>query len=366
MKNEYLQHLLKENKTVIIPGLGAFVANESQTMPLLFNEYLKFDDGLVVGYISKTENSSKEDAGKKLEVFVSGIKSLLDSGRDVVFTGLGKLKKDAAGKLVFTYDATIKSEQIVNEKKIETPVTPPKEETIKPVVKEEPLVKPKDNAPKIEEVKPVTKPTAEKTTNDKKNTAEKSKPTKEKKEKPRKKKRLVLFLILFIILGGGATAGFIFKDQLMAFFKPTATVEEYKSQVEDKKTEQDTIITEEPIVEDSSLTNSPTEEPIVEETPVVVEEKKKVEPVKTEVKSNSNVSAESGTFYVIIGCYSSDFNAENMILKANSKGLNASNIGSFGGLMYVSAFSGSTLEEATSKLNEIKGEFPKAWVFKKR
>lgn len=360
MKNEYLIHLLKENKTVIVPGLGAFVSNESQTMPVLFNEYLKFDDGLVVGYISNQEKISKEDASKKIETFVSGIKSLLDSGRDVVFAQLGKIKKDSNGKLIFTYDSSTQGAKIEEEKKsitpenivvtpekIEKPVTPtpPKTETTTP--KPETKIPVKENIEKdLKQNQPIEK--------------EKNKNTSTKKEKkpkeksPKKKKRWVLYIILIILIGGGGTAGFLFKDQILALFNPNPTEKEYISQTETKKPD---IIPSDTLVNDSDTTAS-----IESEYVDPVEEKK-----SNQKKSNTvNSAAQSGNYYVVIGCYSSDFNAENMMLKAESKGLEASNIGTYGGLIYVSVFSSSDLASATNKLNAVKADFPKAWVFNKR
>lgn len=256
MKNQYLQELLKENKTVIIPKLGAFVVNDSKTMPFVYNEYLKFDDGLVVSYVAEKENISRDDAGKKLEVFVSGIISLLESGRDVVFTGIGKLNKGSDGKMHFTCDTEAKDDQashppppvipVAEEKKPE----PPKEKTpeIIPVTKpEEKKPEPKAETPKEKTVLPENGPKAVVKDNDaeaKKAPAkeEKSKKAKEEKKKkppkeknPKKKKRLILIVILIALLGGGGTAGYLYKDKIMTLFGSESVAEHHENESNQKE-----------------------------------------------------------------------------------------------------------------------------------
>lgn len=378
MKAEYLFELLQENKTVILPGIGAFVQNDSTTQPYIFNPYLKFNDGMLVAYIAKKENLGMEEAGKKLEVFSAGIQTLLESGRDVVIQRLGKIKSDASGKIEFTHDPSLTENQqekiIVPEIKTETPKTEvPKIETPK-------VELPKPELPKEEKVNSIPpisiqeeKITKPEIAAEKKIEKEIKKSPVEKKKKERKKRKLLIPILLLLLLGGGGTAGYLFRNEIMHLFSgqtESKADEKKETKKESLKQEQPASPGDSTFVEemDSSLTESPiaeTENPelITEESPV----KEEVAPKKNNsVTTTPSAPAQSGNFYVIIGCYSNESNISAISQKASEKGHTASDIGVYGGLHHISVYSTSDLSDAAAKASSLRSDFPNAWVMQVR
>ncbi len=145
--------LIKENNRVIIPNFGAFIVAKESGFTVLFNNFLSFNDGLLIDNLAKSENISSEEAAEKVTQFVEEIKNQLDVNGRYEFDQLGVFTKDTSGILRFT-----QSEEINNKEEDSTnelldldsapAATEKVEETVKPVitppeaakVNEEPLV----------------------------------------------------------------------------------------------------------------------------------------------------------------------------------------------------------------------------------
>lgn len=101
---KYIRQLLTENEIVIIPGFGAFISayksaeikedSEEITPPskeISFNEKIKTNDGLLVGFIAKNEQIPVQEALGKVELERDEILYQLDKGEKVVLEGTGAL-----------------------------------------------------------------------------------------------------------------------------------------------------------------------------------------------------------------------------------------------------------------------------------
>jgi nucleoid DNA-binding protein len=155
MKHEYLIELLKQNKTVILPNIGAFSNNDNAKQPFLFNEFLKFNDGMVAKHISSKEGISMDAAGDTVEKFTNELKEILAEGKEVVIPGIGTLhKKDGKtilihGTITSSTPVTEKKQEPIIEKKpepvIEKKSEPIPEKKIEPVIekKQEPVLEKK-------------------------------------------------------------------------------------------------------------------------------------------------------------------------------------------------------------------------------
>lgn len=112
---QYIKDLLFRNDLVIIPGLGAFVGsykpvsinNETDILlppskEITFNSQIKNNDRLLSGYLSQTEGLSSFDASKKVEEFREKIQYSLEKGEEVIFEGLGTLKLQDDGNILFS------------------------------------------------------------------------------------------------------------------------------------------------------------------------------------------------------------------------------------------------------------------------
>jgi nucleoid DNA-binding protein len=94
--------LLEQNLRVIIPEFGAFIIRQKDPRIIIFNEFLRYDDGLLVDYIAKTSRMEPESARKELANYAEFATKELEAGNTFSIEGLGTLKKDQAGKVIFT------------------------------------------------------------------------------------------------------------------------------------------------------------------------------------------------------------------------------------------------------------------------
>lgn len=104
MINKYIAELLKTNTRVIVPDFGAFMVKTtagSDDKQISFNDFLKYNDGLLVNFITKTESISKEDAQKKIKTYVDAINKELKVNQPYKVDGLGYLYKDPRGSVRF-------------------------------------------------------------------------------------------------------------------------------------------------------------------------------------------------------------------------------------------------------------------------
>lgn len=104
MIDKYIAELLKTNTRVIVPDFGAFMvktAPGSSEKQVSFNDFLKYNDGLLVNHIVKKEGITKEEAQKKVKSFVEEIQNTLKSNKPFKVADLGYLYKDPRGSVRF-------------------------------------------------------------------------------------------------------------------------------------------------------------------------------------------------------------------------------------------------------------------------
>ncbi|MNU82416.1 Cell division protein FtsN [compost metagenome] len=136
--NNYLLQLLKEVKTLIIPGLGALTVTNESTGEILFMPYLKFDDGTLAKHIASKENMELNDATNLISKFVREVTAELDKGNSYDMYQFGRFIK-VDGEIAFeVWNGNADSAPVVEEKEI---IVPPVVE--KPIIKEEVVELPK-------------------------------------------------------------------------------------------------------------------------------------------------------------------------------------------------------------------------------
>lgn len=185
--DKYIKELISEKDTVIIPKFGALLVTVSGKGIIMFNEHLKFNDGLLVGYVADKEGIDKDAALQKIEAYAFKIMGDLDTGEPYSIEGLGAFYKDASGSILFN--------QYKNENSSAQPVEPILEK--KPTKKEEKTVKEENVKDKVkpEQAKAKVEKKAQKEIdkkakeNDKKET-EADKETSKKEDKKTKTKSI--------------------------------------------------------------------------------------------------------------------------------------------------------------------------------
>jgi len=117
---KYIAELVGNHDCVIIPGLGAFIAQATSadihpithkfTAPgrtLGFNAQIKVNDGLLAAAISRKEGVSFQDATASIEAFVKHFNSSLSLYKHYNFAEIGRFFYNVEGKLEFEPDYSI-------------------------------------------------------------------------------------------------------------------------------------------------------------------------------------------------------------------------------------------------------------------
>ncbi len=116
----YIGDLLYDYECVVIPGLGGFIINDRPAAvnytthyfkppfrEVMFNPYLRTNDGLLVNYIAKEENLTYQEAKTKMDAFAIACQRALDDGKQIRFDKVGTIRKDGNGNVVFNQDTSV-------------------------------------------------------------------------------------------------------------------------------------------------------------------------------------------------------------------------------------------------------------------
>lgn len=341
--------LLNNNLRVIIPEFGAFIVRQKQPKIIVFNEFLKYDDGFLIDVITKNEGIEIDVARQRITDYVAEANKILESGKPFVVKGLGVLQKDSTNKIVFTSDKDIplaggktveSTEAVVNleEKKPE----PHKE--IKPKQVKKPAPEIKTPAEEQEVNKPIQEEplVVEESANEKQIRAPEeisvSPPAGESqvafKTVKNKTNEILFWVILFLLANAIILAWFVFNNNRVATRNP--------------ETAADTTL--------QNLTDSAGITAI--DTSVLLDEATRVEPIKEDVAIHENVK-----YYIVAGCFKEEVNADELVKELISKGFRAEKFGQIGNLYAVSYASFDEKEPAMNELSRIRVEVsPDAWM----
>lgn len=113
----YIADLLYEHECVVIPGLGGFISRDHRASvhpvkhyfkppgrEIVFNPYLRTNDGLLLSYIARFEQLSYQEARGKLDRFVLKCLSVLDDGKRINFRKIGSISYNKDKQIVFEPD----------------------------------------------------------------------------------------------------------------------------------------------------------------------------------------------------------------------------------------------------------------------
>jgi nucleoid DNA-binding protein len=383
MLSNSIKNLLKIHGRIIVPDLGAFIYKGGPFPTIYFNEFLRYDDGILVDYLVETDKVDKNAASDKVKVFVDNISKQLSASKSVELEGLGTLFKDSNDKIQLkTGNMKVNnSETPVQVEKDEprevyfeiekTEVTQPPTDK-KPV--SEPIVQPKVEvagtekapiansasvtetpAPQTQVKTPVAKTTTEVQQQKQQQQQQANQPYRTpppKKpivsEMPRKKSSKGWVLILFLLIAGAGVyfgyynpvwkkyfgkAPFISKDSISAPAKQATQPQETSPDAENKQESQ----------------AKPLPNPKAEtKTPVT----KQTSPVEVK-KSTPTVGGKK--FHLVAGSFSVEANADKMVQKMKSEGFNAEKfVTSKSNFFYVSYGAYDNRAEAAQEMDRIK------------
>jgi nucleoid DNA-binding protein len=330
---KYILELIADNNRVIIPNFGAFIISKENGISILFNNFLSFNDGLLVNYIAEQKGIDTIQATDQVFEYVDMLKKELDEKGELTINKLGVFKKDEHNILKFyqSEDLEIKAKKEITPepdsiKKDETlldidktdEITEVKEEEKledttslkeeKPAVSEEPILTIDEEEPLKKEVKP-TSPDAyiePKTTPETKNDEDYNQYIKQAL-KQRRHADITTVIVVGALLVIGLVIYFLFfhKQSIDKVVLESSSTETLLEQ-EDKPEVKETIVYQEPeakLVDEPEIIHKVTPETNAEE----------LQPL-------------SNGFHLIVGGFEIENNAINMVRKLQNKGFSNAQI----------------------------------------
>lgn len=98
---KYLQELIQSQNRIIIPDFGAFIISRDNGHHILFNNFLTFNDGLLVSYICEEEGLNSDQALEKIGQFIEKVKSALIKDGQFKIDKIGTLFRAEGGAISF-------------------------------------------------------------------------------------------------------------------------------------------------------------------------------------------------------------------------------------------------------------------------
>lgn len=352
--NTYIQQLLFDYDCVIIPGFGGLVAQPhpaqvnsitKQIYPrskkIAFNQNLLTNDGLLAEYISRKEKCTYAEAILKIQETVKELQHRLTEKNTFQLDGIGSFRFDTENKLIFSVQ---KNESFLYDSY-----------GLKPV-KAVPLTLVSDK-PKImekeEEIVPVTADAE----------AEPETETTEEKAVRRKRKVSIPFIAVsvLVIAFAGLTMYLASQNATLPFLHNdgSQTASFIDSSSESAATNEESTTAESTEAESSSSQSSTEEVPATNES----------SSASTENTSSpsSEVSQADAGYYIIAGAFGVEENAEKLLTTLKESGYNDAQLAgktSSGGLLRVAYLKADNLNDAETKLSEIKDKNLEGWILK--
>ena len=97
----FIIDLLRKNGKIIVPRLGVLLNSGKLNEKVIFNEFIKFNDGILVKQIAQKERMMQNEALQQLEAYVETIHAALDAGKSFEIDQVGKFSMDDKKKINF-------------------------------------------------------------------------------------------------------------------------------------------------------------------------------------------------------------------------------------------------------------------------
>lgn len=350
-----IYQLVCDNDCVIIPGFGGFVTNRfpadvdfskqefyPPSRKVAFNENLSLSDGLLLNYISQTENVSWADAEQIVKSFVDELNEKLSDGKTLTFDDLGSFSR-RTGSLVFVPNTANLLDEAFGLATFNFPMLP------------------SVSKPRIESV--IIKGTPDK--NGKKN----------------RKGRAIAWSLSAVAVIAGLVCMSLYMgwfdrlfgngddNTMLAGFGVSANneqvVEADEEAIADEQTA-DFAEIQEVVAEETESQDLASEEVLADEE-ITTEEVAVEEPVATSVETPVvAVNATEYKVHIIAGCFANYENAENVYKDLSSRGLSPQILPLNKGLYKVSVKGFATTADACAELQALKEQTgnDSLWVMK--
>lgn len=350
MLAKHIINLLEKHNKVIVPDLGAFMIKIDGSHSIFFNEFLRFNDGMLVDSIARSENIDMINAAKITKNLVDQVNKLLITEKAYELKGIGTLICDKNGKI--SLKSSIPESNVEDDKPKEIAVphiaeqkSEKPEEVIVPPIASELLKKNGSHSIPVVE-KPTTPENTKKEetpidwhviTPTNKPIAKDEIATGGKFELFANNASWIIPLFLILLM---ASAYFL-------FFRSPST------------TSQPITITED-TTKTPALTKSVSKDSAFEKTTSL--ERSVSETKNTDYSKPSNTT-NSKLYYLVAGCFKFESNADNFVSKLRKEGYDSKKIGKLGSFHYVSFKSFDKKTPALKELKRIREDIKvEAWL----
>ena len=370
MERNYIYELLQKHSRVIIPNFGAFLIKDkakisvegNQNITISFNDFLKFNDGILIDYIAQKQKIDKLQAGNIVNEYIQEIKSHLKSKGYFIIEGVGKLFTDDNDIVRFTQQ--IDESEITDDSKEKE-----KENDVKPAIDS---ALPKEKLAAKPEIKKEQKPVTEMKKEEKLYSNAEA-PVKHKEVTINdtggnsSKGKWIFSILLFIVLiiAGLYLAGFFNGNNHIADNSNDNTVVSTKNSQPATTDKTSAIINS----EDSSLSSNP----VVEKDSVIGDSAKSEDATVNNSQAyiskdeETNIQAETieqpvpKPCHLIAASCDSKKAADKYVAKLRAQGYDSNIINEKNGHFRVSYGSYETKEIALKELEKLKAKKKSAW-----
>jgi len=199
----------------------------------------------------------------------------------------------------------------------------------------------------------------------------------EKEAKGRKRNKIIFWIALICILSGGGVVGYLKQDLIMSWFESSDQLAQNKNSQYEKgsSTENDDTneheiaeTTEEDIqiVEENEIVEEMDEVTEENNQPLDAEEEEEIIEVETVIEPEEEIrvqEAKKGSYYVVVGSFSKEKNAINLVKALKEEGFNDAKVFQNGNLQSVSLGTFANSDEAKEALKQSGKD---GWVKKPR
>ncbi|MDZ7742119.1 MAG: SPOR domain-containing protein [Bacteroidota bacterium] len=355
MIEKHISELLKTTDRVIIPNFGAFLKSKGEVKSVIFNEFIKFNDGQLIQFVSDQEKISIEEASEKVDQFVEKLKDTLDKGSKFHILDVGLLYQDDKGRLRFDSGEVANDVAIEDEKK----------------EKPEKAKKEPGKTEKKEESKKEEKPSEKKAAAiaaEKKNEKEKIRqpdprkshqPEEEEEGKPR---YLAAWIIIIVLLVAIIAWLILDWNNIPGYFKQEQKMTDQEQLDEPVKKEQSKAAITEPKDQKPQKQTEKSGEAKPEE---IKEEKQKLPEQKAEkpAEVRTPLSGPAKKYHLIAGVFGEEKNADKLLSKLRSEGFYPEKLGKINGLYYVTYNSFKKKQDAKYELKRLYDKGFEVWLY---
>jgi cell division septation protein DedD len=409
--DNFIYELLTNNKSVILPEFGSLSYIDEAKGTVMFNPYIKFNDGKLEKFLCEKHGLDKQDAVNRISKFVKDLELKVNTGEPYSIFQVGRFVKTTHGDIDFeswgTYEsvgappaADIQSkpedikeitekeesqqESTLQEKEVaETisekilPVTETEIQVKKEVITEEEVEsikpvyeKPADRTLSLEETKQTQNkfvPSQTETIHENlisegeksnKSTYEVTDNEPKQLAKLSKKRGVAIYVlaIVLLIIGGTVTYVGFNLDQVKQWIGLTSRAQEEEQNMVNSSKNKESVNSNED-KETLTLKN----DDLVEETDSTQTPASDPSPSPQPV----NPPASEGNFHIIVGSFGNLDNANNLANSLKAKGYPAQVIGPVNNMHIVSFGAFSSREAAQAQLGKATEETGGGWIQKR-